>query len=206
MIPLVKKDIANMKTSLLILFGIFILFTIYGVINDQRMMIPLLCALFPLIITGVSCGYDYSSKFEQMAFAMPVTRRDYVFSKLFFAFVFALLGGLVVFFILQSQPGLGLRERLVIGGFSAMVTLLLSSVQLPFILKYGAEKGRLITVITYALIFAASSFFKETIELIIGFFRDKPFITIGLSAILIGLVLVLMATQVSIKVMENKEY
>ena len=90
-----------------------------------------------------------------------------------------------------------------------IASILMSAIQLPFILKYGAEKGRLIMVITYFVIFALSTFLKEKSDLITKLaelFNKSSMSMICIGIVLIGLIMIGLSVKSSIIIMEKKEY
>ena len=100
MTALILKDIATLKKTLLLTIALCIALIVYGVYENEIFMIPLICTMIPLILTAIAFGYDTKSKFEQFAFSMPVKKSSFVLSKLFFAFVFGLIGSVCLRFFL----------------------------------------------------------------------------------------------------------
>ena len=103
MTALILKDIATLKKTLLLTITICVALAIYGIYENAIFMIPLICAMIPLILTAISFGYDTKSNFEQYAFSMPIKKSSYVLSKLFFAFAFGLIGSICIFILLTIQ-------------------------------------------------------------------------------------------------------
>lgn len=206
MVALINKDIRTLRKSLIFITIISLGIIGYGIYENQVFMIPLLCAMIPLILTGINAGYDSQSKFEQMAFSMPVKKRDYVLSKLFLATAFGLLGAVSIFILLGIHGQISLENRLLVSALTLVISILFSAIQLPFVLKYGAEKGRLIFVITYLLAFGASSLFKGKLSRALEILQAQSFLVIGVGVVLIGLALIVLSTKISIGIMEKKEY
>lgn len=209
MIALILKDIATLKKTLLLTLAISIGLSILGIAKNEIFMIPLICAMIPLILTAVAFGYDTKANFEQFAFSMPIEKSSYVLSKLFFAFIFGLFGSICLFFLLLNQHHLSFDKAILISLFTLVVSVLISAIQLPFILKYGAEKGRLIIVIAYFVIFALSSYLKDdssvfsTLTELLSKY-SIPMILLGI--IFLGFVLIAIAIKISIVIMQKKEY
>ena len=90
MIALIIKDIASLKKTLILSFLLCLGLSVYAVHSDALIIIPLICAFMPLILNSIAFGYEVQSGFEQFAFSLPIKKSSYVFSKLFFAFVFSL--------------------------------------------------------------------------------------------------------------------
>lgn len=209
MTALILKDIATLKKTLLLTITICVALAIYGIYENAIFMIPLICAMIPLILTAISFGYDTKSNFEQYAFSMPIKKSSYVLSKLFFAFAFGLIGSICIFILLTIQNIMTIEYIVFISIITLIASILMSAIQLPFILKYGAEKGRLIMVITYFVIFALSTFLKEKSDLITKLaklFNKSSMSMICIGIVLIGLIIIGLAIKSSIIIMEKKEY
>ncbi|MBF1306861.1 MULTISPECIES: ABC-2 transporter permease [Parvimonas] len=209
MTALILKDIATLKKTLLLTITICVALAIYGIYENAIFMIPLICAMIPLILTAISFGYDTKSNFEQYAFSMPIKKSSYVLSKLFFAFAFGLIGSICIFILLTIQNIMTIEYIVFISIITLIASILMSAIQLPFILKYGAEKGRLIMVITYFVIFALSTFLKEKSDLITKLaelFNKSSMSMICIGIVLIGLIMIGLSVKSSIIIMEKKEY
>lgn len=209
MTALILKDIATLKKTLLLTITICVALAIYGIYENAIFMIPLICAMIPLILTAISFGYDTKSNFEQYAFSMPIKKSSYVWSKLFFAFAFGLIGSICIFILLTIQNIMTIEYIVFISIITLIASILMSAIQLPFILKYGAEKGRLIMVITYFVIFALSTFLKEKSDLITKLaelFNKSSMSMICIGIVLIGLIMIGLSVKSSIIIMEKKEY
>lgn len=209
MTALILKDIATLKKTLLLTITICVALAIYGIYENVIFMIPLICAMIPLILTAISFGYDTKSNFEQYAFSMPIKKSSYVLSKLFFAFAFGLIGSICIFILLTIQNIMTIEYIVFISIITLTASILMSAIQLPFILKYGAEKGRLIMVITYFVIFALSTFLKEKSDLITKLaelFNKSSMSMICIGIVLIGLIMIGLSVKSSIIIMEKKEY
>lgn len=209
MTALILKDIATLKKTLLLTITICIALAVYGIYENAIFMIPLICAMIPLILTAIAFGYDTKSKFEQFAFSMPIKKSSFVLSKLFFAFVFGLVGSVCLFVLFVVKNEMSIDSIVFISLITLVASVLMSAIQLPFILKYGAEKGRLIMVITYFVIFALSTFLKEKSDLLanmVELFSKYSMVMIFIGIVLVGLVIIGIAIKISISIMDKKEY
>ena len=163
MTALILKDIATLKKTLLLSITLCIALVVYGVYENEIFMIPLICTMIPLILTAIAFGYDTKSKFEQFAFSMPIKKSSFVLSKLFFAFVFGLFGSVCLFVQLVIKSEMSIDNIIFISLITLVASFLISAIQLPFILKYGAEKGRLIMVLTYFIAIPMITILTKTI-------------------------------------------
>ena len=209
MTALILKDIATLKKTLLLSITLCIALVVYGVYENEIFMIPLICTMIPLILTAIAFGYDTKSKFEQFAFSMPIKKSSFVLSKLFFAFVFGIFGSICLFGQLVIKSEMPIDNIIFISLITLVASILISAIQLPFILKYGAEKGRLIMVITYFTVFALSSLLKAKSDLltnVVKFFLNNSRVMIFLGIVFVSTVIIGMAIKISILIMEKKEY
>lgn len=209
MIALILKDIATLKKTLLLTIVISIAISVYGIYENTIFMVPLICAIIPLILTAIAFGYDNKSSFEQFAFSMPIKKSNYVLSKLFFAFSFGLVGSICIFILLITKKQMTLDNIVVISLITLVASILMSAIQLPFILKYGAEKDRLIMVITYFLIFVLSTLLKEKSDFLtklMRIFSKYSISIICLGIIAVSILIISIAIKLSIMIMEKKEY
>ena len=209
MIALILKDIATLKKTLLLTVAISIALAVYGIYTNEIFVAPLICAMIPLILTAIAFGYDNKSSFEQFAFSMPIKKSSYVLSKLFFAFSFGMVGTICIFVLLMTKNQMSLNNIVFISLISLMASILMSAIQLPFILKYGAEKGRLIMVITYFLIFALSTLLKEKSDFLaklMEMLSKNSMSMICLGIIVVSVIIIGITIKLSIMIMDKKEY
>lgn len=209
MTALIMKDIATLKKTLILAGAIFIAICAYDIYEKEVFIIPLTCAMLPLILSSISMSYDTKSNFEQLLFAMHIKKSSYVFSKLFFAFIFGMMGSLSMLFLLTLQSELSIGNIVGISVITLIAILLISAIQLPFILKFGAQKARLIILANYFGVLLLSSFLRKKPDLwveltsILSRF-SMPMVYMGFA--LIGLLLIAMAIKASMQVIANKEY
>lgn len=209
MTALILKDIATLKKTLLLTVAICVALAAYGIYENAIFMILLICAMIPLILTAIAFGYDTKSKFEQFAFSMSIKKSSFVLSKLFFAFAFGFVGSVCLFVLLVVKNEMSIDNIIFISLITLVASVLMSAIQLPFILKYGAEKGRLIMVITYFAIFALSTFLKEKSDVLanmVEFFSKHSMVMISSGIVLVGFIFIGIAIKISISIMDKKEY
>lgn len=209
MIALILKDIVTLKKTLLLTVTISIAIALYGIYENALFMVPLICAMIPLILNAIAFGYDTKSNFEQFVFSMPIKKSSYVLSKLFFAFAFGLIGSICIFVLLMIKNQMSLDNIAFMTLITLAASILISAFQLPFILKYGAEKGRLIMVITYFLIFGLSTLLKTKSDFLAKLMKNfsmysMPMICLGILAV--SILIIGVAVKSSIMIMEKKEY
>ena len=128
----------------------------------------LLCGMIPVNLLG----YDERSRFTEYVSTLPYTKAQIVSAKYLIG-LFAQIAILTVNCIAQSVK-MGIEGNFVLKEFLVLVMLLLimasiaSSLTLPFIFKYGVEKGRGAYYVMIGVICAgsiiATTIFKDALQ------------------------------------------
>ena len=205
---LLYKDFKLIKRQLAII-GIFIFVIFINVAtNKNYYILPVLFMLISYVITPTIIYHDVQSNFSKFIFATPCTKRDYVLSKYFPAFITAILS-LFVNVIFSSFSGMGFKDIILIGTIGFSLPLLSIVFLIPMIFKFGVEKGKILMVIFYFIIFALISRVRKIMELVNEFSVRFQFLTIY-HIVIILLILTLLITAVSIfisvKIIKNKDF
>lgn len=153
-IVVLRKQISTLLVFVLVYGG----FCVAGVFDFS--IIGVLIAVFGLTIPMSSVALDDTSHWDRYAAATPAGRKGIVAGKYLFTLLVILVSGLAGTAIILVFSVVGLtespfQELIVVTASCASVTLLLDAVLLPFMLKYGAEKARLISMITFVVIFGS---------------------------------------------------
>ena len=214
MFGLAIKDFYVMRKNVTYYFGFLV---VYGVLSA--------CGIFPYsILAGMvtlvglmlpmsSFAYDDQAKWEKFAVSTPAGRRGVVQGKYLFALLGTLFSAVLVGAILTVMTLLGIVETeawwepLAVVGACACVTLLLDSVFLPFLLKYGAEKARLMSLLVFAVVFGGMALLAFLVE---GGFTMPTIPPTVVTLIPLGLVVVTVAAlgvsyAVSLGIYKKKE-
>lgn len=143
---LILKDLYMIKSyckSYLLIAVVFFAVSFAGNNNMFFAFYPcLLCGMIPVTLLG----YDERSRWIQYCGTMPYTKTQIVSAKyligLFSQLIFLILTG-----VAQSVKMI-VNDNFVMSDFTALMLLMLflstfsSSISLPFIFRYGVEKGR----------------------------------------------------------------
>ncbi|HOO27498.1 MAG TPA: ABC-2 transporter permease [Lachnospiraceae bacterium] len=112
------------------------------------------CAMLPM--TAIS--YDENCKWDKLAVMMPYSAKSLVFEKYVFGYaliaasaVISLLSEAVLSVIRGTEFGIGS-----LGMIAAVicVALVMQAINLPFIYKFGVEKGRFVYLVVFVAAFA----------------------------------------------------
>lgn len=158
---LLYKDIVVLKkqiSTLLIFVVVYGGFCVAGVFDFS--IIGVLVSVFGLTSPMSSVALDDAAHWDRYAAATPAGRKGIVAGKYLFTLLVILVSGLAGTAIMLGMSAAGLidnppQELVVVILSCAAVTLLLDAVILPFLLKYGAEKARIVSMITFVLIFGS---------------------------------------------------
>ena len=104
---------------------------------------------------------DDAAHWDRYAVATPAGRRGvvagkYVFTLLVIVVSVAVAAGLMVCLSLAGLTETTLDDLVLIALSCGVLTLVLDAIILPFLLKYGAEKARVISMITFVVIFGGA--------------------------------------------------
>lgn len=157
---LLFKDIRlSMEQKLLLPIVIFVSVFLLASKQNYNFILGYVVCLFGFV-SMTTLSYD---EFEHgMAFllVLPVSRRTYVREKYVFGLAVDVLAGVIgvvaiTLFRLVRDPGFSLKEWLCEGYVICVCSLFLPLVMIPLVLKFGMEKGRIVLMLIFGLIFAA---------------------------------------------------
>ena len=196
---LVKDFLLMMKSKKVILFMLFI--GIIGGINDISFATGyILMVLAILSLSTIS--YDEANHGLKTLFTLPISKSDYVKEKYLFSLM---ITGIVVFVtILGCFSKSGFMETLII----LSTALLLLALSLPFQLKEGNEKGR---IVLFVVVFGCTFLFAFLNQFIPKFFEsiesllntlDPIMFSVGL--LITSFILYFISMRISIRVYKNR--
>lgn len=206
---LIGIDFISLRKTLLLSLVLGIFVCTASIYNDKIYIVAPACAYLALSLISISYMTDCKVNFQQYLFAIPVRQKEYIFSKLIYAFISGVLGaGLTLgYFIVKHTVALDLAVLISLA--ILLLIIIFSTFQLIFFIKYGAEKGRLIMVITYLLFFGAIALFKEYGSWMSYLFNKIAAAAnwlLGIGILLCGSIIILLLVKTAIRIMGNKEY
>ncbi|CDG00758.1 Putative Uncharacterized protein [Clostridium chauvoei JF4335] len=164
-------------------------------------VICIFCAMLPI----TALAYDERSNWDRYALSMPINRKDIIISKYLLGILCSFLGFIICFLFNIFSNSLS-KETLALSLLFFGISIILISILLPILFKFGVEKGRLIMMIVLfspTIIIVAISKLnlskpsEETINTIIHF---APFI-----APIIVLVVLILSIFISLNIYKNKD-
>lgn len=181
--------------------------TIYGFLKNQvqaYMTLPA-CIYLSMILMGSSYIKDCKANFQKYLFSMPLGRKEYILSKLIYPLCFGIFSSGILCISLGKGNNFSMGQLALIFLGIIILFLLLGAIQLIFLVKFGAERGRIIQGIIFILFFICVNFLKKNSSLFTNFqvqLNEFSWILILLASLLLTYLFV----KDSIGAMEKKEY
>lgn len=152
---LIIKDVLVSKRYMRTIFLLLAFYVLFSFAMGSSSFILFMTPLFFTLMTITTFAYDTTAKWNSYALTMPVTRGDLVFSKYVVSALYALSGCVlalvvsVVINLILGQPLTGELGLVVLGALGA--SLLIISIVLPLIFKFGVEKARLVMFAVFVI-------------------------------------------------------
>ena len=134
------------------------LFVFLGLMMKSTVYVGMMVTVLITNMILLTIGYDEQASWKRYAMTMPLRRRDLVTVK--YLLLYGLTLGSVVFTTLVGIPisilaDISMLESFLTAIGCAVFALLSTSANIMLCIKYGVEKSRLITVVTYLVPFIA---------------------------------------------------
>lgn len=151
-----------------------ILDDIYNIVHNVKQMILLLafwcvcffssiesggyivlCAILTATMTVTTFTFDEKCNWAKYAMIMPVTRKDYIVGKYLVTFIFSVIGviwgGVITFLVCQWKGSFQIEAFLLYMYAGLGIAMFFGSIWIPLLVKYGAEKTRMIMIAAIVL-------------------------------------------------------
>lgn len=196
------KDFVNLKhqsKSYLICLAFYIL---YCTIMQNISFFGMIIQIFSVITPITTISFDEKAKWNKYALTMPIKTSDLVISNYLISIIISLSGNLIFFMIYLCTKN-SLSNSLQVIFIQSSIALLLTSITLPVILKFGVENARIImmsVLLVPTILFISLKLFGFDISSLSLIFKHYY-----LFPILTFLVMVL-SIFISLALCRNKEY
>lgn len=197
----------------LLMVGLFLTFSNKNVYSGTSY----LCVLAPLF-TITTLSYDEFDNGMLFLMTMPINRRIYVMEK----YVFGLLSTFLIWMLSTAFALIAtVLSRLDTSSIdilsnaigTAMAAILILSIFLPFVIKFGSEKYRFVLLafvgIGFLLSFAsmqAAKFLQIDLHMFLDVIRQAPDYAVIAAIVVLCLTFLGISYAVSVKIMEKKEF
>ena len=155
---LLIKELYQLKNSIKAQGFSLALFVFLGLMMKSTVYVGMMVTVLITNMILLTVGYDEQASWKRYAMTMPLRRRDLVTVK--YLLLYGLTLGSVVFTTLVGIPisiltDISMMESFLTALGCAVFALLPTSANIMLCTKYGVEKSRLITMVTYLVPFAA---------------------------------------------------
>lgn len=215
---LLMKDLELLKVNIKTYFIVFAVGIIYLFVQTDGSIFFISYMIFvSLSVTVGTISYDGYHHGMNFLMTLPVTRKQYVWSKYLLGFCFAAVTGMAALLIgilkVQVTGNQEMQDLLISAGVSMILAGMILCGTIPLRLKYEAEKSRIIMVAVAAALFLLVAVCREGYNIYKkGFVRGFEFLEriSGWQTACLMIVLLMICTAVSVKVseriMERKEF
>lgn len=172
------------------------------------------CAILCSMMIITTFSVDDNSKWTRYAMIMPVSRKDVVVGKFIILAIFCVIGsllGLVIgliggFVVKKASFDLEVIGKLLFLSLAACSTaLILGSISIPLIFKFGAEKGRILLLVSFLFPSAVCIGIYKLLVFIGVEFTDKLVFTILCCIPIIAFIWCYVMYLISYKFFEHQE-
>ena len=215
---LLMKDLELLKVNIKTYFIVFAVGIIYLFVQTDGSIFFISYMIFvSLSVTVGTISYDGYHHGMNFLMTLPVTRKQYVWSKYLLGFCFAAVTGMAALLIgilkVQVTGNQEMQDLLISAGVSMILAGMILCGTIPLRLKYEAEKSRIIMVAAAAALFLLVAVCREGYNIYKkGFVRGFECLEriSGWQTACLMIVLLMICTAVSVKVseriMERKEF
>lgn len=154
---LLIKELYQLKHSIKAQGFSLVLFVVLGLAMKSTVYVGMMVTVLITNMILLTVGYDEQTSWKRYAMTMPLRRRDLVTVKYLLLYLLTICS--VVFTTLVGIPinilaDISMLESFLTALGCAVFSLLSTSANIMLCTKYGVEKARLITVLTYLVPFA----------------------------------------------------
>lgn len=147
--------------------------------------------VYSAMLPMTAIAYDENCKWSKLAAMMPYSVQSLVFEKYLLGYIMVAIAGAVSLaseYIQAAVRGTGAGlENLIVVAAIICVAVIMQAINLPFIYRFGVEKGRFVYLAFFMSVVGILAFFERQTDAIVGKLSQ---IQIGGAAIAVILILV----------------
>lgn len=187
---------------------IFIIVAFTGMALFTDIFFVLWCAVItPMSLVISLIMFDEKDHWDLYSFTLPYSRRQLVTEKYIICLLWVIFNTVVVTaaFAVKGMidSDFGMSESLIVPLVASMIGLVFPSFALPFVFKFGAEKGRIVYLVFMALIGGSIGF--------LGAFDMPPSPDVpqylAFAIMVAASVIIFLASMfISVKIYQNKQF
>ena len=211
---LILKDLYNIghnaKSMLLILLVFAIGLIMVSGVESYIISSGVLCSM--MIVTTFT--FDDHCKWSKYALVMPICKKDIVKAKFIVLIIFC-IAGICVGTIFGVAGGVamnkmalsmeGIVTMLFMGFVRLIVSVIFGSMSIPLVFKYGAEKGRMLLLISFAVPLGICFMVYEILMMLCVKITDQLIFTILCASPLIAAIWIYTMYRISCRIFYKQE-
>lgn len=211
---LILKDLYNIghnaKSMLLILLVFAIGLIMASGVESYIISSGVLCSM--MIVTTFT--FDDHCKWSKYALVMPICKKDIVKAKFIVLIIFC-IAGICVGTVFGVAGGVamhkmalsmeGIVTMLFIGFVGLIVSVIFGSMSIPLVFKYGAEKGRMLLLISFAVPLGICFMVYEILMMLGVKITDQLIFTILCASPLIAAIWIYTMYRISCRIFYKQE-
>lgn len=204
---LLLKDLYMIGKYLRFSLVLMVVFTLVGAVDSETMFFVfypcMICGMIPVNLLG----YDERSKWDAYAATLPCTKAQYVSAKYLIG-----LAGLMVVLVLTGisqavrmivTDSFACEEYLLLLGMLVMLGCVSCGMTLPFMFRYGVEKGRMAYYVMVGLVCGSGGFLSRYFR---PELRERISLNAGLPIVMVIVIgLYALSWRLSIRFWEKRE-
>ena len=203
---LLLKDFISMKRQLKVTILIVLLYAVLAIIQRSFAYLSGMVALLSIMLPITSLAYDEAAKWDKYALSMPISRKDLVWSKYCLGILSGLVGTLLSILaslcFLLPQKTITLGETLLTAFTVLECSMIILSIIMPILFRYGVEKGRILLMAVVCLPILIG-FLWNNAGMAMPSAQTLQLIGIVLPFLVIGIFFA--SVQISIRIVSQKE-
>lgn len=208
---LLLKDLYTMKKQLYVAGGLMVFYLVYAIVLKNAMMLGTAVVLFSFLMPITCMAYDDASGWNRYALSLPLTRKKLVLTKYLVGVITTVAGFALAMVGNAALIAMGYvdnpTETWVFTCIFAEVGLLILSLMLPVMFKFGAEKGRFILIAMIMIPTVLGGFIFSWLQTLgISAPSDETVILIVALSPIFVLAVMGLSYLLSVKIVNKKEY
>lgn len=157
---LILKDLYNIRHNAKSMLFIAVILAAALIPTSGVAEYIFVCAILHSMLIMTTFSFDDNSKWTRYAMIMPVSKKDLVASKFIVLLIFSAIGsvmGLIIGTVggtIASKITFNLAsiyELLVVALAALVVAMILGGISIPLVFKFGAEKARMLLLISFLI-------------------------------------------------------
>ena len=157
---LVLKDLYNIVRNIKSMLFIMVIFAFVFIPSSGIEGYIFVCAVMCSMMIVTTFSFDDIAKWTRYAMITPISRKDLVIGKFVVLAIFCAMGSL--FGLVAGTIGsailkkisfdlAGIEQTLFLTLSAWAVSLVMGSISIPLVFKFGAEKGRILLLVSFLL-------------------------------------------------------